>query len=734
MSKSLSREGLCPAYTERLLERMPRLPTLELRCLGAPTARVDGKEPPSDVLWRKNLALLAYLAFSPNRTRTRDHLIGLLWPEKPERDARHSFSEAVRRLRQSLGEDRLVTRGELVELEAGNLEVDALRFLETADRDSPAAISLYAGDFFDGFAVDDAPAFEEWVSSERARLRTRAVALLLATGEGHLSACRLTEAQDVARRVLTLQPYHEPAARLLIQATALAGDVTGALAAYREFGERVAREVGEKQSRTLDTLAGRIRSNSWRPAAARGVEEEAPLVGRATAHSEAFASATRALNSGSSTTLIAGAPGMGRTRLLQECVARIALEGAAVATARPLGGDADTEWSTLNLLFRNGLATIPGLAGASPDALAVLAAVAPDFNLNQSRKPPRDISQVASALADALKSASEEQPVGIGIDDAHLADRATLNALLGAFEQLRNTRVALLLTVPEPIETAPPELLRLRGEIGRGLPGTAIRLAPLEDTDLADLTRRFASWCQDDSQRDRLTRRLMAETKGNPFFAVTLLRGLERMASLRQGFVAWPGAQVTFDQPLPFSVPDIVGTAVAARLVELDKKARQVLAAATIGGAVFDLDLMASLTGLPRTSIEDGLAAAERRHLVTFDGGRYTFTAPLIAEVVRRECVTAGQRQTLTLRAVALLESKEDFESRLLRVELRARAEPAGDAFSAALEIGREAEAAGAVRAASRALAAAQLAAGKAPGEDQQRQMKELREVLHRRP
>lgn len=49
------------------------LPTLALRCLGLPSARVNGGEPPPEVVWRKHLALLTYLVLSPESTRTRSH-------------------------------------------------------------------------------------------------------------------------------------------------------------------------------------------------------------------------------------------------------------------------------------------------------------------------------------------------------------------------------------------------------------------------------------------------------------------------------------------------------------------------------------------------------------------------------------------------------------------------------------------------------------------------------------
>ena len=82
-------------------------PQLDLQCFGAPNARLDGSAAPAQVLWHKHFALLVYLALSPNRTRTRTHLYSLLWPEKPEDQARQSLNTAVSRLRLDLGAERL---------------------------------------------------------------------------------------------------------------------------------------------------------------------------------------------------------------------------------------------------------------------------------------------------------------------------------------------------------------------------------------------------------------------------------------------------------------------------------------------------------------------------------------------------------------------------------------------------------------------------------------------------
>ena len=112
------------------------LPRLELICFGPPTARVDGGAPPPDVLWRKHLALLVYLALSPNRARAREHLLGLLWPERTQDRARHSLNEAVRRLRTGLGSERIISERDTLVLNSTALEVDALEFDDVVERDA----------------------------------------------------------------------------------------------------------------------------------------------------------------------------------------------------------------------------------------------------------------------------------------------------------------------------------------------------------------------------------------------------------------------------------------------------------------------------------------------------------------------------------------------------------------------------------------------------------------------
>ena len=179
-----------------------QLPSLELITFGVPVVRINGQEPPSDVEWRKHIALLSYLALSPDRTRTRTQIIGMLWPETTDRRARHSLNEAVRRLRGSLGSERIRSTGsgETLTLSAEHLTVDALEFDRVADSDRERALEYLRGDFLEGFSLPDSEAFEAWLSERRGHYRARGAALLIAGGDDALAALRYDQASELARR------------------------------------------------------------------------------------------------------------------------------------------------------------------------------------------------------------------------------------------------------------------------------------------------------------------------------------------------------------------------------------------------------------------------------------------------------------------------------------------------------------------------------------------------------
>jgi DNA-binding SARP family transcriptional activator len=689
---------------------VPLASLLELICLGPPTARLGGKDPPSDVLWRKHLGLLIYLALSPDRSRARDHLLGVFWPEKPEKDARHSLNEAVRRLRAGLGASRLITRGELITLQSDALSVDVLDFAAQAARHCAEAAQLLRGDFLEGFAVADAPGFEDWAARERTRWRALGAAALVELGDAALAHGRPGDAEEYALRALALESHSETAARLRLRAMALRGDGAGALTWFHEFKTRLVAEVGEQPSPDLAALADRIRERRWRRPLPPE-EAESPLVGDAEVRRRAFQVVHDALSGGSRTLAIVGGPGMGKTRLLTECLTRAALDGALTVIATPLESDHDAPWSTLRGLGRAGLASAPGSAATDPAALGVLATIAFDLP-GPTPRVPADRGEVAAALTQLLAAVAEERPLILAVDDAHYADGATLEALGAALAGVKHGPLALVVSCLPEAEFGPAALTRMRSQIGRRLAGDTVRIAVLSAADIRELVDAMALWCPDDESRARLTRRIAFETGGIPFLAVTLLQALQRASTMRADVLVWPRPGQTIDSPLPISVPDLVRMAVVARVSLLDPRDLQLLRTASVGGRSFDVELLAGMCDLAPEALQEALVRIERAGLATFDGFRYAFAAPLVAEVVRRECLTPGQRSALLRRAALALAQRDDMDARVLRVEMLAEVAPGSDVLGLACSAAEAALGAGAARSARRALTAAERVVG----------------------
>ncbi len=699
------------------------LPHLEIGCFGAPAVKVNGAEPPPDIVWRKNVALLVYLAMSPGLSRTREHLLGMLWPEKSEEKARHSLNEAVRRLRSGLGRERIISSGEKVILNSQALSVDAGEL--STDQNQGAV----RGDFLEGFYLDDAPEFDEWTSRQRDRFQRRNIEGMLEKGE-LLIASSYAQAREMAGEVLQRDPHSERGVSLYMRAAALSGDTSGALVAFNRFGTRLKDRIGETPSREINALADRIRRENWRRAHGRDVGTEPPLVGRTEEHQAAFATLSEGLTAGPICLAISSEPGMGRTRLVSTCLERLALEGAIVANVRPLESDGGAPWSTIRSLLRSGLGDAPGLAGTDPASLGVLASIDPSLADRFKPVEPRDHAHVASCLASLVEAIAEDSPIALAIDDAHFADGASLGALVSMMARLEAVPIILIVSIGLFRDNTPRELTNLEGEIGRSIPGTVISLPPLSESDMAELVTRWAGRNNlDGADPKRLARRIAYEAGGSPFLAVELLRGLEKASSLRQDAEVWPAPNQTLESPLPFQMPALVRRAIAARIVDLDEVSRKVLCTASVGGEVLDLDLLSQLSGLDEFAVDQAIASLERHRFIEFDGHRYLFAAPVIGDVVMQECLTRGEKQRLRLGAIKVLSGREDLDSKVLFAELLGAADPGESSFDHAVAVAEAALAGGSLRAAKRAMVAAQRSIDRGHGVGLDK-LNQLREIL----
>lgn len=148
---------------------------LRLRLFGPPVVTgADGVPVGGSSLEPHRLALLALLALHPRRTVSRAALTNFLWSTRSVEQARQALNQAVFAISKALGDDAIFSSAKEVRL-GSQVSVDALEFqsaLEAGRADD--AMRLYTAPLMDGFELDDAPEFEQWVSSQRARFATGA--------------------------------------------------------------------------------------------------------------------------------------------------------------------------------------------------------------------------------------------------------------------------------------------------------------------------------------------------------------------------------------------------------------------------------------------------------------------------------------------------------------------------------------------------------------------------------
>jgi DNA-binding SARP family transcriptional activator len=625
---------------------------LELRLLGPPDLTIDGVPAPAELLWRKHLALLAYLALSPRRARTRDHLVGLLWGDKAETSARHSLREAMRVLRQALGPGAFETDGQLIRLVAGGVRVDTEAFDAHAARDAwGEALALAAGEFMEGFGVPGASSFEDWLTATRVEWRRRLTEAAVRVARACLRAGRIDQARRAAARALAAEPLSDLAVQAAMQAEVLAGDTAAAAHVFGTF-ERRAQEVGLVPDAETAALAARIRGGRARTGPVRGRGQEswtrrAPLVGRGAVLETILArwDAVRT-GAGAAVAIVDGDLGQGKTRVLEEVAGRALLDGGTVARALAVRADRDDPESGMLGLASGGLIHAPGVAAAGAAALGSVGGRLAEWADRFPDARREGAMPLAAAFREIVLAAVEEQPLVLAVDEAHWLDDESLRALLAVTRDARAKPLLLLLTV---MPSAPSAVLDdLRVAIGGAVACCAVRLEPLAEADL----RALAEWALPAYAPDalaRVTRRLAGDTAGIPLLAIELLHAITLGLEPGDAGVVWPAPARTLSQTLPAELPDSVIAAVRVGFRGLSAAAQRVLAGMAVLSDRVTEEQICRAVESPLDDTRRALDELEWQRWITSDARGYAFVARIVRDIVGRDMLTAGQRRRIEL-------------------------------------------------------------------------------------
>lgn len=626
---------------------------IRFQTLGTLEVTMDGAAAPSELNWKKNIALLLYLARAPRRRCTREQLIGLLWPDKADEAARQSVREAIRTLRQYVGEG-LTATGDVIELadDAVELDTDQLERL-VKQRDWAHTTPLINGDFLEGFKIPDASGFEDWLTVERSHWHGLSMDALLRHAEERLDAGDELGADDPLIKARKIDPFSQRALRLHMRRRAATGDRSGAVELLEQFLKDARRDGEVTVEPETQVMVERLRSGrAWHlPKEAHSAEQSvswrrAPLLGRDRELATALARWREARSGRLTVLVIAGESGAGKTRLAQELATRAAVDGGVVIAVRAVPADLEHPASGILSLARGGLLDAPGVAGANPGALAALAAQASEWAERFPQKTPAPSSwTLDAAIAEVLRVTSAEQPHLLIFDDAQWIDPTSYQMIEQLARDLARAPVLIVLaTTPEP---APPKLAELRARIGRDVPGAAITLGKLDHAAILQLVQ-WALPAYKGEAADRLARRIAADSGGLPLLVVEICHAIAQGGlDLEKTNGAWPHPLRTLDSTFPGDLPDTIVASIRVGFRCLTKPAQQVLVTAAILGERVAAKRIVCATALEGEALHAALDELEWRRWLVAESRGYVFVARIVRDVVARDMVTEGERQRI---------------------------------------------------------------------------------------
>jgi DNA-binding SARP family transcriptional activator len=640
------------------------MPDFLLSLLGPPTLATSQGGPVTPQPGAKAMALLAYLQLE-RRPQSREALASLLWGESPEVEARASLRQAVKHLRDTLGEAVRADRT-LVQL-AAPLGCDVTDFRALLDESPVQAAAFEIPRFLEGVSIRRAPLFDEWVSSTRSLLLRQYHDALARAAREAMGQTRWREAMDLAERWLASDPLADEAAQLTVEARYLAGQRGAALSRYAEYRDLLLKETGREPSRALEALVRRVESDRAAhevpPASTDEWFVHAPtfdssLVGR-DAQWKTLASAWKRSKRGQAQiVLIEGESGVGKSRLTDEFLRWVLADGGTVLRGRSHDRRTGMPYEPVVEVLRHALAA-PGLAGTAPEWLAEVARIVPEMHerfpaLVPITPEPGESWRLFEGIAQLLSALAGERPVAIAIDDLQWCDEDCAQLLRFLTRRLEHAPMLWIgLLTPGEVERDAP-VARLCRVLRAKSHADVVTLGPLSEEGVLQLLREMGHLSAPNGGL-RFAARLFRITAGNPFYLIELLKTMFAQGLLvrEEGTGEWMFAPDAVGAGREVPVPRTVQDAIAERVDGLADELRDVLVTLAVGGSCRP-EVLSHVHGISRLHAAALGDALVDRHLAAEDQGAYGCIHPVIAHMVRDGLTASRRRETHRALALAL--------------------------------------------------------------------------------
>jgi DNA-binding SARP family transcriptional activator len=617
----------------------------------------------------KQRALLALLVARLNRPVSLDLIGEELWDGNPPASLATTVQSLVYRIRKLLTDARaeaagvaLRGRGSSYALAGDPAHVDAHRFEQLAGegrRQAAAGVADAAVDAFqEALALWRGPALADvadlpFARLEAARLEESRLLAVEGLAGAELARGRPADALDLLEPHVASHPLREAAWGQLMTALYRLGRQAEALRAFQQLRHVLADELGLEPNPELRKLEAQILAQSPelvapppdarpRPAPPPGRPGRTPLIGREAELGDLRAALSGALSGAGSLVMLAGEPGIGKTRLTEELAGEAVQENVRTLLGRCYEAEGTPPYVAIAEVLEDALAKAPDpeafRAALGDDAGEIarivprLRRIFPDVPPALELPPEQERRYLFNSIRDTLARTAERVPVLIILEDLHWADEATLlllEHLAGSLSDMAVLVVGTYRDVELPIR---PLLARTLDELlrRRCLRKVAVRRLPEEGV------ARMLQALSGQEPPVAVTGAVHAETDGNPFFMEEVYRHL-----VEEGRLLDAEGQFRADVAIgELDVPENVRLVIDRRLSRLSADARGILGGAAVVGRFFSFEFVEALADLGSDELLDTVEECERARLILPEAGdprggaRYLFTHELVRQTI----------------------------------------------------------------------------------------------------
>ena len=348
--------------------------------------------------------------------------------------------------------------------------------------------------------------------------------------------------------------------------------------------------------------------------------------------------------------LVAGEPGIGKSRLVTEIGDVAQARGMRELTGHCVEMSGGPPYLPYVEMIEQAISSPRrslALSNALGNVAAEIARIAPALrrafpNIPPPVELPAELARryVWNSFSEFIGRAAQGQPLLLVLEDLHWADESTLLLTEYLAPLLPEMPVLVLGTYRDVEVDLQHPLARVIGQLGRRRLVERINLRRLSFDGVRAMLQALAG----QPAPDQLARMIDRETEGNPFFVEEVYLHL-----VESGVLLDEHGRLRRDLRLDeVSVPESIRLVLGQRLGRLASSTREVLVAAAVTGRVFASELVGEVADAGPDQLVDAFDEAERARLITSGttAGELMFSHELIRQTLLSG-VSAIERERL---------------------------------------------------------------------------------------